>query len=178
MTVLGADGSPEVLFTRIGTPERMAVLAGYDLDSPALQAELDEVARWTSERVGAPISLVNIVLDTVQLLVGKHGVPAGHWSNITGGMPAEWSVCAYAVDRRTTYIRPDLARDPVHAGSPLVTEESFRSYAGMPIVDPDGVVLGMHCAIDVQPRQFTADQLVVLREGAERSAKILQRYRR
>ncbi len=168
----------EVLFACIGTAERMAALAGYDLDSPELRRELDTLARRTSAAVGAPISLVNVVLDTVQVLVGRHGLRDGHWADVTGGMPAEWSMCAYAVEERRPYIRTDLRRDPMHAGSPLVTVEGLRSYAGMPILNPDGVVLGMHCALDLRPRSFSAEHLLALREGAVRSAEVLERYRR
>lgn len=177
MTAQHPSGSPGALFSRIGTPERMRALARYDLDSASLRSELDEVAEQTSARVGAPISFVNLVLDTVQVLAGRHGLPTGHWTVQADGMPAEWSICAYAVEQRTPYVRTDLSRDPLHADSPLVAVEGLVSYAGMPVLDADGLVLGMHCVMDVRPRQFTADHLVALREGAARSAEILDRHR-
>jgi GAF domain-containing protein len=154
---------------------RLRVLAGIDLQNPRLRARLDEVATRTAQRLGMPISLASIVLDTAQYVAGSHGLTG--WIAEVGGTPVEWSFCAHAVASGRPYVVPDAAADPDQAGNPLVTVDGLRSYAGVPIV-VDGAVLGAHCAVGAEPHAFTEADLEILRRAADEIADLLQEYRR
>ncbi|KUL41961.1 GAF domain-containing protein [Actinoplanes awajinensis] len=154
---------------------RMHVLAGLDLDNPALRQRLDEITARTAGRLGLPISLVSFVLDTAQLLGGTYGVEG--WIADAGGTPVEWSFCANAVESGQPYVVPDTSVDPLQSVNPLAFVDGFGSYAGVPLI-VDGTVLGAHCVIGTAAHEFTDADLAELRTSADEIATVLQSYRR
>jgi GAF domain-containing protein len=167
-------GTANDLFDRLGTPSRMRRLAAYDLFNPGLSAELDALAARTAQRLHAPISLVSVVLDSSQCILGAHGI-AG-WVADTRGIPAEWAICAHTVLTGAPYCVSDVASAPRHRENPLVAMTGLHAYAGVPLTDRTGQHLGAHCVLDDVPREFTADDLDVLTEGAVGAMHILNKY--
>lgn len=155
--------------------ERLADLSSYDLTNPELRAELDEVSARTAEELGLPIALVTVVLDTAQLFIGGHGLTG--WAAEANGTPAEWAFCAQMVRTGAPYVMPDGTKDPIHHTNPLVTEVGVRSYAGMPLVNDRGTILGGHCVLGAEPHQFTEAELAALHEATGNVMQILERYR-
>jgi GAF domain-containing protein len=64
---------------------------------------------------------------------------------------------------------------PVAVGNPSVEELDVIAYAGVPLIDGDGNALGALCAVDHEPREWTAEDLLVLRRFAERAMLELER---
>ena len=153
--------------------DRLAVLGRIDLDNPELRDRLDAITERTAARLGQPVGLVSMVLDTAQLFLGSHGL--GGWLADVNGTPVEWSFCADVVTTGAPYVVPDAEADARQKTNPLVTSDGVRTYAGAPIV-VDGMVLGAHCVIGFQAREFTEEDLNVLRAGAEEVAALLTRY--
>ena len=153
---------------------RMTVLAGIDFDNPELRRKLDAITARTASRLGQPISLVSMVLDTAQFFAGSYCLDG--WLAVIMGTPVEWSFCVNSVMSGQPYVVPDAAADLIQSTNPLVTADGVRSYAGAPIV-VDGAVLGAHCAIGHSPSNFTDADLEELRRGAEDVAELLASYR-
>ena len=164
---------PELL-GRLGTPQRMRQIAGYDLFDPGLQPRLDAVATRSAERLHAPVSLVSVILDSSQFILGGHGV--GGWIAQAQGTPAEWALCTQTVLGGRAYCVSDNTTDPLHVDNPLLTMTGLRSYAGVPLQDGSGHTLGSHCVLDAAPRTFTDDDLAVLQQGADEIMTILADY--
>lgn len=160
--------------SHLGDPRRLRVLAGIDLDNPELQQRLNAVAESTARRLGLPISLVSVVLDTAQFLAGAHGVEG--WIATARGTPVEWSFCAHAVASGRPYIVPDATIDTRQSANPLVTVDGVRSYAGIPLI-LDGEVLGAHCVIGTEAHDFSDEDLGELARGAAEITELLQQYR-
>lgn len=163
------------MFERLGRPARMRQLAGYDLFSPGLRARLDALATRAATRLGAPVSLISVMLDSAQFILGSHGV-AG-WVAQAQGLPAEWSLCARTTLAGEPYRVSDGAADPAHADNPMLSLTGLRSYAGVPLVDESGQALGAHCVLDTGPRTFTEDDVAVLAAGAAEALRILADHR-
>lgn len=163
------------LFSRLGQPARMHQIAQYDVFDPALQAQLNAVAAHTAGLIHAPMSLVSIVLDSSQFIIGQHGVPG--WIAEVQGTPAEWALCSHTVLAGRPYCVADGTTDPVHAGNPLFAMAPIRSYAGVPLTDDSGHVLGAHCVIDVVSRTFTAADIAILTVGAVEAMRLLAEHR-
>ncbi len=53
----------------------------------------------------------------------------------------------------------------------------MRSYAGIPVVADNGVVLGAQCVLNFEARELTEDELAVLTDAAETARAILEKYR-
>ncbi|GIH94154.1 NAD-dependent DNA ligase LigA [Planobispora siamensis] len=80
--------------------------------------------------------LVTILLDSAQVYVGAHGLPADDWMTQAGGTPAEWAFCLQSVRTGRPYVVTDALADPRYAGNPLVELAGVRSYAGVPLPVP------------------------------------------
>jgi GAF domain-containing protein len=165
----------ELLFARLGEPARIRRIAAYDLFHPELQERLDAVAATSAHCLSAPVSLVSVILDSSQLILGSHGLSS--WMAETRGVPAEWALCSRTVLAGAPYRVDDCATDPEHAGNPLLSMTGARSYAGVPLRDDNGIVLGAHCAIDTAARDFDEDDIAMLDAGAEQVLQILAAYR-
>ncbi|WP_328474511.1 GAF domain-containing protein [Actinoplanes sp. NBC_00393] len=149
-------------------------MAGIDLDNVELRGRLDAITARTAARLGQPVSLVSMVLDTAQFFPGSHGLDG--WLADLHGTPAEWSFCATAVRTGTAYVVPDATSDEHQASNPLVTVDGVRSYAGVPIV-VDGQILGAHCVLGFQEQTFSEADLAELRRSAQEIGAVLEAYR-
>ena len=167
--------TPEELFSRLGAPARMRQIARYDVFALTLQAQLDAIAARTADLLQAPVSMLSILLDSSQFIIGQHGVSG--WVGAAQGAPAEWSLCSHTVLAGHPYCVTDCTTDPVHAGNPMFAMAPIRSYAGVPLSDDSGHVLGAHCVIDVTPRTFTDADIAVLTAGAAEAMLLLTEHR-
>jgi GAF domain-containing protein len=163
------------LFDRLGTPQRMRQIAAYRLFDPGLAPRLDAIAARSAERLHAPVSLVSIILDSSQFILGGHGVSG--WVAEAQGTPAEWALCTHTVLRERPYCVSDNTTDPLQADNPLLTMSGLRSYTGVPLQDGSGHTLGSHCILDAAPRTFTDNDLAILQQGADDIMNILAEYR-
>src|SRR5436189_6219240 len=85
---------------------------------------------------------------------------------------------------RANELPPD---DPLVQDSPAIAELGVIAYLGVPLITPAGHALGTLCAVDSQPRAWTAEDLAALsdlaalalaeieRRAAERETELLLR---
>lgn len=163
------------LFERLGLPERIREIAGYDLYSADLRTSLDAIAQHSAASLEAPVSLVSVLLDTSQFIIGSYGVSG--WVAYAQGTPAEWAMCTQTVLAGEPYCVVDARHDPRHADNPFLQTSGMRSYLGVPLTGHGGHTLGAHCVIDVKPRVFGDADLAVLHDGAEKVMTLLDAYR-
>jgi GAF domain-containing protein len=169
-----APTAEEVTMRLLADPDRMRELARIDLDDPVLRARLDAIAHDTRVRLGATISLITLVLDSVQLIAGSDGLDG--WMAEAGGTPVEWSFCANAVLTGRPYVVEDAARDPRQLDNPLVTQDGIASYCGVPLTGASGQVLGAHCVLGRRPEEYTAEHLAALHEAGLEVSRVLAEY--
>jgi GAF domain-containing protein len=165
----------QLLFARLGEPARIRRIAGYDLFHPGLPERLDAVAATSAHRLGTPVALVSVVLDSSQFILGSYGLAP--WAAEARGVPAEWALCSHTVLLGEPYQVFDGAADPRHHDNPLLSITGVRSYAGVPLRDDGGVVLGAHCVLDGAPRTYTDDDVAALDAGAGEVMRILAGHR-
>jgi GAF domain-containing protein len=163
------------LFDRLGEPARMHHLAQYDLFHPDLQQALNRIAAHSAQQLQAPVSMASILLDSAQLVIGRHGLP--DTSGDLEGIPAEWALCTNTVLSGHPYRLTDNTTDTQHAGNPMLAITGLRSYAGVPLRSDSGHILGAHCVLDAAPRPFTDEDIAVLTDGAADIMRTLDRYR-
>ncbi len=129
-------------------------LRRYGLDEPALSAVLDGFAEQAALTLGAPVGLVCVVQGDALRFLGRWGMEAV--SMRCAGTP-----CAFVAASGAPLLLADTAGDPRFAGTPFA--ESFRFYAGAPVVAEDGIVVGTLCVADRIPREGGPNQLAALR---------------
>ncbi len=128
---------------------------------PQMQAVAERVHRW----LGVPVALVSLVEPDRQVFPGMTGLPEP-WASARAA-PLEHSHCRHVVIGTEPLIVSDAREHPLLRDGPAVDELGAVAYAGMPLTDEAGNVLGSLCAIDTAPRQWTAAQLDLLRGLAE-----------
>ncbi|KUL22829.1 GAF domain-containing protein [Actinoplanes awajinensis] len=163
------------LFSRLGEPARMQRLAGYDLFDTGMHRQLDRIAARSAARLQAPVSMVSILLDSAQFIIGHHGLP--DTAAQLQGTPAEWALCTRTVLAGSPYCLTNSDTDPQHADNPIMAITGLRSYAGVPLRDDTGQILGAHCVLDAAPRRFTELDVAMLSEAAVDTMRILEQYR-
>ena len=132
---------------------------------PLPDAAFDRVAMLVRKLVDAPMAVVCLVDAERQILAGQAGVPDPLAS--AREMPLTHSFSRHVVAAGAMQIVSDVRRDPRMRDNPAIHEIGAIAYAGAPITDPDGLVVGTLCAIDQEPRVWTPSEISLLSELAE-----------
>ncbi|TDD83821.1 GAF domain-containing protein [Actinomadura darangshiensis] len=141
----------------------------------ARESEFDEfahqVAMDAQKLVGlpsTPVAFVNLVGDD-QFVCGVYTPPAA--AEIVDGIlgariPLNAGYCPHVVVRRKALILDDVLDYPRFAGNPIVDKLMVRSYAGAPLTDRTGTVLGTVCVVDNEPRPWGKAGLDLMKQRA------------
>lgn len=137
-------------------PQRlMAVHRSGILDSASEQA-LDNLTQIAALSLSAPIALITVLSEDRQWFKAKVGLEMDE-------TPRSWAFCNYTVLQSGVEEFADLSTDARFAENPAVKDAPhFRFYAGAPVTDEQGQVLGSLCVIDTKPRQLDATQTEIL----------------
>lgn len=130
---------------------RMNALREYDILDSAPEQIFDEIAQIASAVCHKPIGLITLVDENRQWFKAAHGMPERE-------MPRAYSACQYMINRPRPLVISDLHTDPRFAGQPVSTLKNIRFYAGAPLIDPEGHVLGAVCVADQEPGTVTKEQ--------------------
>lgn len=79
-------------------------------------------------------------------------------------VPASATYCSFAHRSRSPFVTEDAAQDPRLLAH--VAREHVRAYCGVPIMTPEGQVLGTLCHYDLVPRDHSQVDLALLCEIA------------
>lgn len=155
----------------LASPARLEALAATGLRAEADEA-LDRFAELVAELLEVPIALVSLVDDRRQFLPGLIGLGAP-WSD-DREMPLSHSFCQHVVTSAEPLVVGDAHNTPLVCDSLAIPDLGVVGYAGMPLFDRDGNVLGSLCAIDTDPRDWTHAELRRLRRLAQMCSAELQ----
>jgi len=140
--------------------QRLAALAASSLMDTPPEEVFDRLVRLAAQVTDCPMALVTLLGTQRQWFKARVGV------DITE-TPRALSFCSHALAAGDTFVVGDAASDPRFAGNPLVTgEPHIRFYAGVPLEDAQGRLLGTLCVLDREPRRLRERELRALRELA------------
>ncbi len=141
---------------------RLAQLAAAALlDTPAEEA-FDRLTRLTTRLLGVPIALLSLVTAERQFFKSAIGL-AEPWAS-QRETPLSHSFCQYVVASREPLIVGDAHTHPQLHRNLAIRDLGVVAYLGIPLMSPEGQPLGSFCAIDSQPRTWTADEISTLRD--------------
>lgn len=149
--------------------ERIAALMSYSLLDTLPEKEFDDITMLASYICQTPISLISLVDEKRQWFKSRRGVNASE-------TPRDVSFCAHAINRQDeVMIVPDSRLDERFSDNPLVNGyPNVVFYAGIPLVNPDGYVLGTLCVIDSHPKQISKEQIEALRALSNQLVKLFE----
>ena len=144
-------------------PARLDALRESGLmNAPAVEA-MDRLTRVAAMALGVAAAQVNLITDHRQITRSSNGPgapPAGR------EVPLAASYCKHAVAADEPVVVEDTRSDPRVRDNPATEELGIAAYAGVPIRNPEGQVLGTLCVYDHRPRRWTPAELDLLRDLA------------
>jgi two-component system cell cycle sensor histidine kinase/response regulator CckA len=145
-------------------PDRLAALRQTALlDTPPEEA-FDRLTRMAARLLGAPTSLISLVTDERQFFKSTTGLPEPWASRRTA--PLSFSFCSTVAGTGEPLVVEDARRHPLLRHSQALRELGWISYAGVPLVSPEGHVLGSFCVVDRTPRLWSERDIALLQDLA------------
>ncbi len=158
--------------------ERLRFLAQLGVMDTEPEEVFDEISDLAAAICETPIALLSFVDEHRVWFKSQLGVAASEMSR-------DLSFCAYGISQKDLFVVPDTLKDERFKDNPLVIgEPKIRFYAGEPLVDRGGHILGMMCVLDRRPRELRPSQkralhvlarLVMIELENRRSSERLQR---
>jgi signal transduction histidine kinase len=149
---------------RISEARRIRVIEGILAAHGSEDWEFDRITRLARATLRVPVCLVSLVTSDRQVFVGASGLPDE--LEATREAPLSHSICQHAVARRSMLVVGDTLADPVIREVLSVLKYGIRAYLGCPLITRDGTVLGSLCVIDQKPREWTLDEIDLIRDFA------------
>lgn len=152
----------------VNDPARLAAVRATGLlDQPAMES-FDRMARLATDLLGVPAAFLSIVDEQHDFYLSQDGFddPLRTARQLEGP-----TFCHLAITSHEPLVIDDTHADPVHRAIPTVETLGVGAYIGVPIVLPDGHVLGSFCAIDATPRRWSPREIAVMAELAASASR-------
>ncbi|HEU5181051.1 MAG TPA: sigma 54-interacting transcriptional regulator [Candidatus Polarisedimenticolia bacterium] len=130
------------------------------LDSPPEEA-FDRLTRTATTALRVPMSIVSLV-DRDRLFFKSQSGLGEPFASLRHG-PVQHSFCQHAVRTRETLVVPDSRRNPAFERYPAISGLGAIAYAGVPLITSEGYAVGTFCVVDERPRDWTEEELSILR---------------
>jgi PAS domain S-box-containing protein len=148
--------------------KRLEALTRYNVLDSLPEQGYEDVTKLAASICGTPISLISLIDRDRQWFKSERGLGVRQ-------TPRSQSFCANTIGTAHTLIVEDATKDSRFRDNPLVLgDPNIRFYAGAPIVEKNGHVLGTVCVIDTQPRVLTDDQISSLEALARQVMALLE----
>lgn len=134
----------------------------------------DRYARMVRRALGVPVALVSLVEADRQVFVGAEGLPPAYQQSRQ--TPLTHSFCQWVVHDEAPVVTGDARTDERLRDNLAIPDLGVVAYAGHPIRDHTGRVIGSLCAIDSEPRSWDDASLEALSDlAAACTSEIVQR---
>lgn len=126
----------------------------------------DKLTRLASEMIGAPVTLVSIVMpaEDRQYFKSMFGLPEP-WRSLRQ-TPMSHSFCKHVRATDRPLIVADARESPLLAQNGAIADLGVIAYAGFPIHGPYDQPIGAFCAIDTVPREWSQEHSRIIADFA------------
>lgn len=140
---------------------RLAALRALEILDSEPETDFDALTRLAAHALGTPIAVIGLMDSDRLWFKSRVGLAAPE-------LDRQIAFCSHTITQPgRPLIVPDLLADARFTDHPLVAAgPRLRFYAGAPLVDVSGAVLGTLAVLDTQPREFTAAQKAALLDCA------------
>jgi signal transduction histidine kinase len=149
--------------------ERLRALRSYEVLDTLSEREYDQLTAIASQICGCRMSLISLIDEDRQWFKARVGLDVSETAR-------EFAFCAHAIhEPRKTLVVPDARLDNRFHDNPLVTGDPHLAfYAGVPLVNEDGMSLGTLCVLDSEPKTLSESQLIALNALADQVMALLE----
>jgi GAF domain-containing protein len=131
---------------------------------PRADAAFDRIAGLVEQLIDAPVAAVAVLGADRQFLPGQVGLPQPQAT--TREMPLTHSFSRHVVESGRALIVADVRADPLTRDNLAIRDLGAAAFAGVPVVDPEGLVVGALAVMDTEPRQWTKSEVTLLTDLA------------
>ncbi|MEU4565213.1 GAF domain-containing SpoIIE family protein phosphatase [Micromonospora sp. NPDC023956] len=156
-----ADDGPPPLPAAVTDPARLAAVRRTDLLDTGPEEPFDRLTRLAATLLNTPYAFVTVVDATRSFWKSCVGVDSTDPEKRQS--PVEQSFCRYVVGADAELVVPDARADPRTHDNPSIGLTGVVAWAGFPVRSADGHVLGTFCAVDTVRRDWTPQDIEVLR---------------
>lgn len=136
--------------------ERLKTLHDLHLLDTPIEQRFERITRMAQQMLNVPISAFTLLDTSRQWFKSIRGLDATETER-------NLSFCAYAILEDSTMLVPDAKKDARFHDHPLVNgDPNISFYAGRPVRAPNGMKIGVLCAVDQKPRDMSDDEKQVL----------------
>jgi len=149
--------------------ERLASLWSYQMFDSVGQKEFNDLVDLAAKICETPISLISLIDQDIQF----HKASVGMKEKT---LPRQHSFCTHAIQKpKEMMIIDDASKDARFCDNPLVTgDPNISFYAGVPLVNQTGHVLGALCVIDDKPRKLSTFQKKALQTLSSQVVRLFE----
>ena len=132
--------------------QRLNALHSYGVLDTSPESSLDAITQLAPQICDTPIALISLIDEKRQWFKSAYGFMAKESAR-------ETSFCQYTILGKEMLIVPNATEDNVFSRNPLVAGKPYlKFYAGAPLIDPDGYVLGSLCVLDHRAKDLSEFQ--------------------
>lgn len=137
--------------------QRLAALRRYEIIDTVPEVDFDVLTRVAFHALNAELAVIGLMNSERLWFKSRIGLRGPH-------LHRQIAFCAYAIMRPDEpLVVEDMTHDCRFQNNPLVVRPpKLRFYAGLPLVDRNGYVLGAIAVVNTAPRKFDASQRAVL----------------
>ncbi len=146
----------EPIETKYSEDERLKVLNSYQIIDTEPESDYDNINMLIAMICDVPVSLISIMGDDKFYFKSKLGVYSKDYAR-------EISFCNTTVQQQDLLIINDARKDERFKNSRLVTHNKIVFYAGIPLTNKDGYILGTICVYDYKVRALDNQQKEAIR---------------
>src|SRR5215217_7400645 len=145
---------------RLGDPNRLQAIRETGLmDTPPEEA-FDRLARLAAQLLDVPLTMSLVDADR-QFFKADYGLASPFKETRT--LPIDASLCRYTLEGEPI-ISSNAPADPFLKFHPSTGPWGIVALIVLPLINPDGQVLGTFCCIQPKVREWTEQDLTVMRE--------------
>ena len=153
--------------------QRLRALRSYQILDTLPEDDYDSITRILALICNTPIAFINLIDGNRSFL--KSAVGVGINEN-----PRELSFCSHAINEPGhLMIVNDSRNDERFADNPYVNNEpNIIFYAGMPLVNAEGLPLGTLCVADNKPNDLNEEQQIALKSLSRQVMHLMELRKR
>ncbi|RKS97526.1 response regulator [Chryseobacterium defluvii] len=151
--------------------ERIKKLEFFDLLNLGKDPQLDVFAEVACLVCNCSASLIAMMERDTQTIQSCVGLPVDF-------VDRENTICQYSIATGEVLVINDTSLDERSCYNQMMKDAGVRFYAGVPLKDDEGYVLGTLCVIDFEPKTISDEQLGMLIKIGEAVTKMLMGKRK
>ncbi|RKH46020.1 GAF domain-containing protein [Corallococcus sp. AB049A] len=146
---------------RLSDPSRLQAIRDTGLMDTPQEEAFDRLARLAAQLLNVPLTIMSLVDANRQFFKADFGLPSPFRETRT--LPIDASLCRYTLEGESI-ISSNAPADPFLKLHPSTGPWGIVALIVLPLINPDGHVLGTFCCIQPSVREWSQQDLTVMKE--------------